>query len=659
MFTLPNYINMNRSLLRRAAAGLAAAMLVLCFFGAGARAEAGIESWAALQEAIDRAGHGDVVTLTDDLVALEADDGLTVPAGWRMTLDLNGHTLDRNQKERTERLGSAIHVEAGAVLTLRDSGGTGVITGGFHDNGGGILNHGTLIMEGGRVTGNTALHAGGGLANYGAMLLVGGSVDGNTALQCGGGVFNHAKARLTVDGGIVSGNSSGKQDDIANDGALTLIGAEDNEVRIEDMPVLRRFLAQQSIIPTVALLVALLLAVWTDAYLGRDHKRVMVIIIALLFSLILQNYLDNTLSSNGANNALRMPVTIYGYVVRPVILTLFLYILKPEGRYRLVWALVAVNAAVYLSAFFSRIAFHFTVNGHFKSGPLRHTCTLVSALLFGYLLYLSIRRFHPRARKESWLPILVTVLIAGAVVMDFNAIVNEQPLSFLTVAIAIGCVFYYVWLHLYFVREHEEALRAGQRIQLALSQIKPHFLYNALSTIEELCESDPKAARMATAMFSDYLHGNIDAIDRMNAIPFSRELEHTKLYLEIERLRFGDALNVRYDTACMNFSLPALTLEPLVENAVRHGVRKNERGMGTVTIASRETRDYYEASVTDDGPGFEPSDLPDDRNHVGIRNVRDRLQSVCGGSLKIVSAPGQGTTATIIIPKTHREGDDD
>jgi len=381
----------------------------------------------------------------------------------------------------------------------------------------------------------------------------------------------------------------------------------------------------------------------------------MVVIIALVFSLVLQNYLDNKLSASAAYNALRVPVAVYGYAVRPVILTMFLYIVNPDGRHWIAWVLVAVNALVYLTAFFSDIAFHFTVAGHFKGGPLRQTCTVVSALLFGYLLFLTVRRFHPRVRRDSWIPILVTALIAGAVAMDFNVVFDEPPLSFLTVAIAISCVLYYAWLHLQFVWEHEEALKAGQRIQLSLSQIKPHFLYNAMGAIEALCDSDPRKARQAMARFSEYLRGNIDAIDRMNVIPFDRELEHTRLYLEIEQLRFGSALNVRYDIRCTGFSLPALTLEPLVENAVRHGIRKNARGIGTVTVATRETGERYEIVVTDDGPGFDPSGLPDDgRNRVGIRNVRERLQSVCGGRLQIVSAPGKGTTATIIIPKTRQ-----
>ena len=538
------------------------------------------------------------------------------------------------------------------MLTLRDSGGSGVLTGGFHDNGGGVWNLGTLIMEGGCVTGNTALDSGGGVANYGTMVLTGGSVQGNTALRDGSEVFNEAKARLTVGGDVVIGNDEAKHSGIRNEGALTVIGAQNNEARIEDMPTLKHVIANLSAIPIAVLLLALLLTVWLDAYLSAERKQVMVIIVALVFSLILQNYMDNRLSLAEVYNALRIPVSIYGYAIRPVILVMFLYIVKPRGRYRVAWAMVGANAAVYLTAFFSNIAFYFSSNGHFHAGPLRHTCTLISAVLYAWLFWLTMRQFRPRQRRESWIPILVTALIGGAAIMDFTVAFIEQPVAYLTMAIAISCVFYYIWLHLQFVREHEDALVTGQRVQQMLSQIKPHFLHNALTLIIDLCDTAPQKAKAATVEFSRYLRGNMESIDRAGPIPFEKELEHTKLYLNIEQMRFAGDLQVRYDIACTGFSLPALTVEPLAENAVRHGVREKPDGRGTVVIATRETPDCYEITVTDDGPGFDPDRLPEDgQMHVGIANVRERLHQIVDGALEYRSALGEGTTAIIRIPK--------
>lgn len=635
--------------LLRAAALLVVALLV----GGAARAESGVDSWSALQDSIDRAEDGEIITLSEDLKALDADAQITIPAGKRLTLDLNGHVLDSAMNPRqTERKRCVIKIREGAMLTLRDSGGSGVLTGGFHDNGGGVWNLGTLIMEGGCVTGNTALDSGGGVANYGTMVLTGGSVQGNTALRDGGEVFNEAKARLTVGGDVVIGNDEAKHSGIRNEGALTVIGAQNNEARIEDMPTLKHVIANLSAIPIAVLLLALLLTVWLDAYLSAERKRVMVIIVALVFSLILQNYMDNRLSLAEVYNALRIPVSIYGYAIRPVILVMFLYIVKPRGRYRVAWAMVGANAAVYLTAFFSNIAFYFSSNGHFHAGPLRHTCTLISAVLYAWLFWLTMRQFRPRQRRESWIPILVTALIGGAAIMDFTVAFIEQPVAYLTMAIAISCVFYYTWLHLQFVREHEDALVTGQRVQQMLSQIKPHFLHNALTLIIDLCDTAPQKAKEATVEFSRYLRGNMESIDRTGPISFEKELEHTKLYLDIEQMRFAGDLQVRYDIACTGFSLPALTVEPLAENAVRHGVREKPDGRGTVVIATRETPDGYEITVTDDGPGFDPDRLPEDgQMHVGIANVRERLRQIVDGSLEYRSAPGEGTAAIIRIPK--------
>jgi len=635
--------------LLRAAALLVVALLV----GGAARAESGVDSWSALQDSIDRAGDGEIITLSGDLKALDTDAEITIPAGKRLTLDLNGHVLDSAMNPRqTERKRCVIKIREGAMLTLRDSGGSGVLTGGFHDNGGGVWNLGTLIMEGGCVTGNTALDSGGGVANYGTMVLTGGSVQGNTALRDGGEVFNEAKARLTVGGDVVIGNDEAKHSGIRNEGALTVIGAQNNEARNEDMPTLKHVIANLSAIPIAVLLLALLLTVWLDAYLSAERKRVMVIIVALVFSLILQNYMDNRLSLAEVYNALRIPVSIYGYAIRPVILVMFLYIVKPRGRYRVAWAMVGANAAVYLTAFFSNIAFYFSSNGHFHAGPLRHTCTLISAVLYAWLFWLTMRQFRPRQRRESWIPILVTALIGGAAIMDFTVAFIEQPVAYLTMAIAISCVFYYTWLHLQFVREHEDALVTGQRVQQMLSQIKPHFLHNALTLIIDLCDTAPQKAKAATVEFSRYLRGNMESIDRTGPIPFEKELEHTKLYLDIEQMRFAGDLQVRYDIACTDFSLPALTVEPLAENAVRHGVREKPDGRGTVVIATRETPDGYEITVTDDGPGFDPDRLPEDgQMHVGIANVRERLRQIVDGSLEYRSAPGEGTAAIIRIPK--------
>ncbi|MCL1958809.1 MAG: histidine kinase [Spirochaetes bacterium] len=190
------------------------------------------------------------------------------------------------------------------------------------------------------------------------------------------------------------------------------------------------------------------------------------------------------------------------------------------------------------------------------------------------------------------------------------------------------------------------------RIYIILSQIQPHFLYNSLAVISRLCDKDPAEAKKVTINFSNYLRANMNLLDSVTPIPFENELNHTIGFLNLEKAMYGEALKVIYDIQIKNFKLPSLTVQPIVENAVKHGIGKKEGG-GTITISTKETEDNYLVIITDDGVGFENVKAANDgQQHIGINNVRLRLSVQCGGSLEIESKPGAGTIATIIIPKT-------
>jgi sensor histidine kinase YesM len=197
--------------------------------------------------------------------------------------------------------------------------------------------------------------------------------------------------------------------------------------------------------------------------------------------------------------------------------------------------------------------------------------------------------------------------------------------------------------------EHE---LAQSKISTMISQIQPHFMYNTLAVIKHLCDTDPQTAKETIIEFSNYLRGNLDSLSQIELIPFDKELAHTETYLKIEKKRFDDMLNINYDIKVRDFCLPALTLQPIVENAVRYGVTKKEDG-GTVTISTEETDNAFIIAVTDDGVGFDTQNqqTQNGRRHIGIENVRNRIFSMCGGTIDIQSKPGEGTKAVISIPK--------
>ena len=189
------------------------------------------------------------------------------------------------------------------------------------------------------------------------------------------------------------------------------------------------------------------------------------------------------------------------------------------------------------------------------------------------------------------------------------------------------------------------------RIAVMLSQIQPHFLYNSLTSVMDLCDTNPKQAKNAIADFADYLRGNLSSLKTEKPISFRTELGHIEKYLRLEKLRFQEELQVVYDIQTKDFMLPALTVQPLIENAVKHGVCQKIGG-GTVTIHTHETENDYIIRISDDGVGFEEGEYAnDDSTHVGIENTRKRLSMMMDARLEIESEKGKGTTACILIPK--------
>ena len=190
---------------------------------------------------------------------------------------------------------------------------------------------------------------------------------------------------------------------------------------------------------------------------------------------------------------------------------------------------------------------------------------------------------------------------------------------------------------------------AESRISTMMSQIRPHFIYNTLGSIEQLCELDPPKAGELVHNFAKYLRGNFGELDNPKPIFMSQEMEHVHHYINIENVRFPD-MTFSFEMRSKDFRLPALTVQPIVENAIKHGLMKLEKG-GSIRVISYETDTDYCISVEDDGVGFDTSKLLDEKKHIGIRNIRDRLKVMVGGTLEIESTQGVGTKVLITIPK--------
>lgn len=306
------------------------------------------------------------------------------------------------------------------------------------------------------------------------------------------------------------------------------------------------------------------------------------------------------------------------------------------------------NALIYLTAFFGPWTFSYDAEGYFVRGPLGYTAHCISFLLLVSNLIVTTLHFRKSSGKEKLIPVINMLIVLLGIFMDSRCR-DSGTISFTDICAVFCCVFYYIWLHLCFVREHEQALIAEQRIQIMMSQIQPHFLYNTLTTIQALCLENPRKAAAITEKFAVYLRQNIDSLNETNLIPFRKELDHTLVYAQVEMERFPN-IHLDYEIEDEDFSLPALTVQPLVENAIRHGVRGKTKGQ--IDIITNLLPDCHEIIIRDNGKGFSAADAPGTGgSHIGIQNVRERLERLCGGTLAIESRPGQGTCVTIHIPR--------
>ena len=188
------------------------------------------------------------------------------------------------------------------------------------------------------------------------------------------------------------------------------------------------------------------------------------------------------------------------------------------------------------------------------------------------------------------------------------------------------------------------------RIAVMVSQIQPHFLFNTLDTIYGLVDEDAEKAKEAIYSFSRYLRANLDSLKYTSPVPIEREMEHVRTYLELERMSDEGRLEYELDVQATGFSVPALSVQTIAENAVKHGLSGRVEG-GKVIVRTREQATEYTVAIIDDGVGFDFENGGYEEG-VGLSNTRSRLQAMCGGTLEVASEPGVGTTVILHIPKS-------
>lgn len=363
-----------------------------------------------------------------------------------------------------------------------------------------------------------------------------------------------------------------------------------------------------------------------------------------------------------------------------------------KGNSDLIWLLYIINDFVYLSGYSILLTFTLYLLDHLSKEknlskiiiPLMSMLSGAGVLLIiinhfnGMIFTIDASGYYQRGGLIllSQIHVIIGILIDTWIILKYrrslgkNRIIIMLSYTFMPiVAITLQLLFYGIPVQsanflLFSVMifagiqsqqakhlKEKELENVKHKNALMLSQIQPHFISNVLLSIKYLCMTEPDSAVKSIDIFARYLRNQLQAIDNNNPISFVEELDYVKTYLFLEKMRYKDSLRIEYDIQSVSFCVPSLAVQPLVENAVRHGISLKETG-GTLKISTRETENEYVIIIEDDGVGFDTAkELTDNKAHVGINNVRQRLAIQCGGDLSFQSEIGKGTTVAIKIKK--------
>ncbi len=319
--------------------------------------------------------------------------------------------------------------------------------------------------------------------------------------------------------------------------------------------------------------------------------------------------------------------------------------LKNSLLFKIVTAVEGIYIIFLIAAQFMDAVYYVTDDNRFFRGPL-WALWLVPLVVIMLLNIAGVIRRRKKLSKKYFIALLVYLVPMTAAIILHMFISVELYIIF---GMALLAMMMFVLILMdnmeQFARQQQEIVR--QRTNALMLQIRPHFVYNTLTSIYCLIDDDPAKAKEVTDEFTNYLRNNFTAIAQDKPIPFTKELEHTKAYLAVEQARFEGQLFFEFDTPVINFRLPALTLQPIVENAVKHG-RDPELDPLYISVITNETENGVEISVIDSGPGF--GEIDNDEPHIALNNIRERLEMMCNGTLTIAPREVGGTVVTVFIP---------
>ena len=329
---------------------------------------------------------------------------------------------------------------------------------------------------------------------------------------------------------------------------------------------------------------------------------------------------------------------------------------------------------VFRAAFWFGIGFYFLVFlMRWFASPilwtsLRITTFTVFEMIYGLCLYMTLFREEDGTRRYRALTgtgialLMLGIGLESFTHLGYTSMHNARPLILGALSFSLmqtTAVLFSVFDHAEQQVKNAREL-SDSRIRLMMNQMRPHFIRSALGAIGTAIRQDPDKAYSLLRDFTNYTSFNIESMDSTELIPFREELKHIKAYTNIEQERYRPRVKVEYDIGPDRFEVPPLSIQPYVENAIKHGVWAKKEG-GTVCLYTEDAGDAYVIRITDDGVGFNvDSPPPAMRGHgISMKNAAYRLEAQVHGTVRVESIMGQGTSVTVTIPKTEKEENDD
>ena len=400
----------------------------------------------------------------------------------------------------------------------------------------------------------------------------------------------------------------------------------------------------------------IIMLAYRDIHLPATRNFQLIIAVILLMSISFSVERWASYSPDRIN--MRIIASVMHYILQPLVIYLELVIIMPEEdrkdpkNHFLLALPMIINTIIYLIAPFSgKLVFYFDEHYWFCRGMLGGSIYIVTFIYLTLLLIWSIEFFRDNDKRKS---IILFFTAAIAVLTGILEGMNITP-GYTDEAFALGVSLYYIYLITVHVSQVQAQLARKElelsenKIRLLRQQIRPHFIFNSLQIIKSLIRTNQVKAVECLEDFSDYLKVNFDVLTSDKLIPFDEELDHIEAYVSLALADNDKDIDVQYDIQEKYFMIPPLTIEPLVENAIVHGVRDG----GTVILSTRaDEKGGYVITVSDNGVGFKPEDVKTEMDHgsgVGITNVRTRLATLCNGTLYILGS-ANGTCVTVHIP---------